>query len=627
MRGGTSRVPTRHRLRRAALMVVCAAVAVAAGGCDASWNVREREVVRTALDRMTSAAERARDEAPPPVPGPPGPPKRGEVRLTLFDAVRIALENNQEVQIAGYDPLLAEADLVTARAAYDPNLVLSNTFGRSKRPIASQLDTGAILDATLTEDTWAFSGGITQRVPTGASVSLTHEMNYLDTNSRLIVPNPQYTSRLSAEVSQPLLKGFGDPVAQAAIRIATLTTGVTVEDFRQMVMQAVARVTAAYWQVAFDLETLRVHRESHAMAREVHRREEVRAGQGVSNDLNVARAASAAATREAELVRAGNRARNSADNLKLLLNAPDMPVESDVTLVPIEQPRFFIVDVDRTAAMTQALARRPELERTRRTIAVNRIRVDVADRERLPKLDALLRYTLNGLGNDLGAGVDSLHFPDPVTWVAGLEFEMPLGNRAAQAEHQRRRVEFEKTLLEADRITDEILQEVNLAVRAVLQGRDEVESTLAARDAARKVLHGETVRMELQPMDRRTNEELLRAQDLVAGAERDHLLSLLNFNLALTELARAQGTLVEDNDIEIVWSDTGRPGGLAPLGARLLPKADAAEKPPDPTKPAEETEPDQPDPPNPPAKPPAAAKAATPPGPDIYIGPDNPAGT
>ncbi|HUU91801.1 MAG TPA: TolC family protein, partial [Phycisphaerae bacterium] len=247
--------------------------------------------------------------------------------------------------------------------------------------------------------------------------------------------------------------------------------------------------------------------------------------------------------------------------------------------------------------------------------------------ERLPKLDALLRYTLNGLGNDLGAAVDSLHFPDPSTWVAGLEFEVPLGNRAAQAEHQRRRVEFEKTLLEADRITDEILQEVNLAVRAVLQGRDEIESTLAAREAATKVLHGETVRMELQPMDRRTNEELLRAQDLVAEAERDHLLSLLNFNLALTELARAQGTLVEDNDIEIVWSDTDRPGGLAPLGARLAPKADAAPKAPQLRPPPDQPQPDQPDQPNPPTNPPAAAKAPPPLGPDTYIGPDNPSGT
>jgi len=632
-------VPTRLRLRCAALVWVCASIAAGSGGCDTSWNVREREVVRTALDRMTTTTERARDEAPPPAPKPPRPPKQGEVRLTLFDAVRIALENNQNIQIAGYDPLLAEADLVTARAAYDPNLALSNTFGRSKRPIASQLDTGVMQEGALTEDTWKASGGISQRVPTGATVSLTQELNYLDTNSRLIQPNPQYTSRLSAEVSQPLLKGFGDPVGRAGIRIATLSAGVTLEDFRQKVMETVSRVTAAYWQLTFDLDTARVYREAREMAREVHRRERVRAGQGVSNDLNVARAASAAATREAEVVRAENRAKNSADRLKLFLNSPDMPIDSEVAVAPIEQPRFFVVDVDRTAAMTRALSRRPELQRARNTIAVNRIRVDVADRLRLPKLDALLRYTLNGLGNDLGASLDSQHFPDPVTWVAGLEFELPLGNRAAQAEHQRRRVEFEQTLLEADRVTDEILQEVSLAVRAVLQGRDEVESTLGARDAARKVLHGETVRMELQPMDRRTNEELLRAQDLVAAAERDHLLALLNFNLALTELARSQGSLVEDNDIEIVWPEadasfaaaplrrTDRPGRLVPLSARFPNKTDAPEDTQEPGKPAEETNHDQPKAPAPPKNPAATTKAKTPRGSDTYIGPGNPAGT
>ena len=620
-------MPRRRRLRRNVPLLVCAGLAVTLGGCDTSWNVREREVVRTALDRMTTATERAKDEAEVPVPKPPRPPKQGEVRLTIFDAVRIALENNQDVQIAGYNPLLAEADLATARAAYDPNLALSNTFGRSKRPIASQLDTGVLREGALTEDTWQASGGITQRVPTGATVSLTQELNYLDTNSRLIQPNPQYTSRLSAEVSQPLLKGFGDPVGRAAIRIATLSAGVTLEDFRQKVMETVSRVTAAYWQVAFDRKMARVYREALEMAREVSRRETVRAGQGISNALNVARAASAAATREAEVVRAGNRVKNGVDRLKVLLNSPEAPIDSEVAVVPIEQPRFFVVDVDRTAAMTLALSRRPELQRARSTITVNRIRVDVADRQRLPKLDALLRYTLNGLGNDLGASLDSQHFTDPVTWVAGLEFELPLGNRVAQAEHQRRRVEFEQTLFEADRLTDEILQEVSVAVRAVLQGRDEVEATLGARDAAKKVLHGETVRMELQPMDRRTNEELLRAQDLVTSTEQDHLLALLNFNLALTELARSQGSLVEDNDIEIVWPEADRPGRLVPLGARFPRKADPREEASEPGKPAEEVRPDQPKVPPPPAKPAATTKAKPPRGTDIYIGPDNPAGT
>ncbi|HUU09406.1 MAG TPA: TolC family protein [Phycisphaerae bacterium] len=563
----------RHRL----VLIVWATAALAAAGCDTSWNARERQGARAALARIRSAAASKQAAAQPPgAPAAPAarPVKQGEVRLTLFDALRIAIQNNHDIQIAGYDPLIAETDVVTARAAYDPNLVLSNTFGRAKRPIASQLDTGGIRDTHLTEDTWQFRGGMAQRIGSGATVSLTQEMNYLDTNSQLIQPNPQYTSRLVGEVSQPLLKGFGDPLGRAAIRIANLAAGVSLHDFRQKVMEVTAKVTAAYWQVAFDLDMARVFRESLEMAREVERREKARAGQGISNDLNIARAVSSVATREVEVLRAENRARNSADELKRLLNAPDMPVDSDVALVPIEQPRFFLVDVDRTASMTRALSRRPELDRARATLAINRIRVDVSDRQRLPKLDALLRYSLNGLGNDLGASMDSQRLPDPATWSAGLEFEFPLGNRAAEAERQRRRVEYEQALLGADRLTDQVLQEVSMAARAVLQGRDEVESTLRARDAARKVIHGETVLMDLQPMDRQSNEQLLRSQDILAAAQRDHLVALLNFNLALTELSRAQGTLVEDTNIEIVWSEADRPGRLAPLGARLPEKND-----------------------------------------------------
>jgi outer membrane protein TolC len=555
----------RNRVVPAAGLVALAALALAAAACTRwagpTWNAHERAQLRRTFENVQRSAEAAHQA---PAPAPRTPVREGELRLTLLDAIGLALENNQDIQIAGYNPLLAETDLAAAWAVYDPAVVASNTFGRNKRPTASTLDTGAVQDTHLTEDTWKFRMGLQQRAPTGATFALFQDMNYLDTNSRFVVPNPQYTTALTAEISQPLLRGVGDPTNRAAIRIANLTTGVSFTDFRQKVMEMVSKVTAAYWQLAFDTEMIRINREVRDMAGEVLRREEVRAKRGISNDLNIARAAAAAATREVEVVRAENRARSSADALKFLLNAPEAPVDSGVTIAPVEPPRFFLTDVDRSAALTRALARRPELERARASLAINRIRINVADRERLPKLDALLRYTLNGLGGDLGDAIDMQHITDPVTWVAGLELEVPLGNRAAEAERQRRRVEYEQTLLEADRLTDQILQEVSVAVRAVQQGRDEVEYTLVAQQRARKVVDGEHVRFELGEL---TNEELLRAQDNLAAAERDHYLALLNFNLALTELARATGVLLEERGIEIVWPDDQRGRRLVPLGA------------------------------------------------------------
>jgi outer membrane protein TolC len=560
---------TRH-CRTALLLAAACAAAGLLSACDRGWNAREREQVRQALEEMQAAApaQPSADEVPGPV-APAAEEEAGEVRLDLFDAIRLALTNNQDVQIAGYEPLRAEADIVEARAVYDPAIVASNRFGRSKSPIASTLDTGAVTDAALTQDTWDFSGGLQQRLPTGAIFSITQQMDYLDSNSRFTVPNPQYTSGLAFEMNQPLLKNFGDPEARAAIRVATLAAGVSLHEFRRQVMAVVSEVTTAYWQLAFDRRTVEILRASHEAAEEVLRREKVRAERGVSNELNIARAASAAASRRVQVVRAENRARDSADRLKRLLAAPALPVQGRADVVPVQPPRFFLVDVDRTAAMAQALTNRPELVRARRLIEINRIRVDAADRQRLPKLDALLRYTLNGLGNDLGRSMDMQDFRDPVTWVAGLELEWPLGNRIARAEYRRRRIEYEQTLLQADRLTDEVLEEVSVAVRAVQRGQAEVESTLEAHEAAQAVLSGEETRLELQPMDRRTNEELLRAQSQLAQTEQDHLLALLNFNLALTELGRARGTLLAEQRIDVVWPDGDRPGGLVPVHANL----------------------------------------------------------
>jgi len=572
----------RHTLTAVLLAAIAPVVLLPA--CDSGWHARERECLRQALEEIRAAAPSPAAAAQVgPTITPAAEEEAGEVRLDLFDAIRLALANNQDVQIAGYEPLRAEADLIEARSVYDPTIVASHRFGRSKSPISSTLDTGAIADEALTKDTWDFSGGLQQRLPSGAIFRITQQMDYLDTNSQFTVPNPQYTSGLALEVNQPLLKNLGDPEARAAIRVATLATGISLHEFRGRVMKIVSEVTQAYWQLAFDRRTVEILADSLEAAREVLRREQVRTERGISNALNIARAASATASRRVQLVRAENRARDNADRLKRLLSAPAMPVQGKADVVPIRPPRFFLVDVDRTASMAQALAHRPELVQARRLIEINRIRVDAADRQRLPKLDALLRYTLNGLDGDLGGAMDMQDFRDPVTWVAGLELEWPLGTRAARAEYRRRRVQYEQTLLQADRLADQVLEEVSVAVRAVERGRAEVESTLEARDAARTVLEGEQTRLVLQPMDRRTNEELLRAQSQLAQTKQDHLVALLNFNLALTELARARGTLLADQGIEVVWPESDRPGRLAPVRVNLpedaRPEPDAADAP------------------------------------------------
>ena len=590
----------------AGLGIACA-IWLAAAGCidNPHWNKAERRTLEAAVQRIQQAAEASKtQEARPLGPRPAVTPKQGDVPLTLAEAIRLALANNQDIQVTGFDPLLAETDLVKAHAVYEAAFFMNNDFGRTDRPVQRRLATGDIEKSKYIEDMYANKTGFKQHISTGGTWAIYQEANFLNSNSRFtqaLEPNPQWATRASVEVSQPLLKGFGDAVNRGAIRVANLNTQVSLQDFRQKVSEVTSKVAAAYWQVSFDREAARIARRSLEQAQEVLRRENVRRGQGLANELDTSRAISAVGSRQADVVRAENRARNSSDNLKRILHAPDLPMDGDANLLPADEPRFFIFEVDRTAAMSRSLARRPEIERARSAIAINQVRIDVADRERLPRLDAAFRYTMNSLMSEWHEAMRQQDPNERISWSGGIELEVPLGNRATIADYRRRLIEYEQSLREANMLVDQILGEVSAAVRAVLQGRDEIEYTLTAKTSAERLVRAEIARFELGGV---SNDELLRSQDTQAAAERDYLLALLNFNLSLTELGRAQGTLLEDRGIQVIWPEK-KAGRLLPMGVRLEEKPAAT-----PTAPAEK--PAAPPPAAPAAKPAAPAAAAPP---------------
>lgn len=542
--------------------------AVGLAGCMGKSLSPDPALEARLSEARAAIAARASAMAPRPAPAP-GARRKGEVRLTLQEALRAAMAGNRDIQLAGYEPRLALEDVVRAEAVFDPSVFFTNTFGRSKRPIQSTLDTGRITDSTYIEDTWAFQGGVRQPLIFGGAFSVYEDMNWLDTNSALTLPNPQFRGSLNAELSQPLLKGFGAPLNRAAMRVADLTARMSLERFRERVMDVAAAVTQTYWQLAHDLAVVAVTRQSLEQAREVLRREGVRLAQGISKEVDVDRARAAVAVREVDVLRAESQVRTTLDRLKLIVNSPDLPLGEEPALVQTAALHCYEVRVDRGEAVANALANRPDLEGARMAVAANQVRLDVAEHEQLPKLDAVLRYSLHGLDTNWYGSMRDQRFTGPYSWSAGLEFEMPIGNRTAKADHRKRILEREQSLLESERLVAEALFEVNEAVRSARVTRQEVAATARAGDAADRAMKGELARFELAE---RTNEDLLLAQDTLARAQRDHLRALLAFNLAMIDLARAQGTILEEIGIEIVGPARDDQDRLGPVRASVRPK-------------------------------------------------------
>jgi outer membrane protein len=471
-------------------------------------------------------------------------PIKAPDQLSLFEAIGQSLKNNQKIQVSSYNPQKASQDLKNAEAVYDPSFFSSGNVGRVKRPTNSLLDTGSIKEDVLLEDKWFVRVGAKKSLPSGATISIHQEIDRLNSNSLYVIPDPQSTSRFIFEVSQPLLKGFWDQTNRAVIRVAKLNVDITNEEFRQTVMDVVADVCRVYWQLVMEREFEHIAQRTLDMAEELYRRESVRMQRGISTQLDADRALSAAELRRADLLRAQTRVKSISDQLRLLLGHSEGLPE----FIPVTKPVVTPTKVDMEEAIATSLKNRPEFERAQKVVSVSKTRKDLAQNNRLPKLDAAFRFSKNGLGVSPGRAVDNVYGNAYNNWLVSLEFEYPLGNRAAKAEFSKRSLEYDQSNTEVRRLQEQIVTEVNLATREVRLAQKEIPTTLKAQLAAERVVESEHARFEL---GQKTNEELLRAQDHLAMAAREHARSIINYNIALAALSRAKGTILQDLAIEI----------------------------------------------------------------------------
>ena len=90
-----------------------------------------------------------------------------------------------------------------------------------------------------------------QDLPSGGQASLRYEAARNDTEPKQFVLNPYYENNLVLEVTQPLLRNFGNEVNQARITIARYTQRISLLDFRKAVEENIATIEQTYWQLVF----------------------------------------------------------------------------------------------------------------------------------------------------------------------------------------------------------------------------------------------------------------------------------------------------------------------------------------------------------------------------------------
>ncbi len=472
----------------------------------------------------------------------------GELRLALREAVVLALKNNLDIAIAAYNPKIKSENIDIAKAVFDPTFSLTLDANRTVTPTFNVLQ-GTQVSIIENRDV---NTSIVQKLPFGASYTLSMTNNRFDTNSAFAQPpnglNPSYKSFVVLSITQDLLKNFGVDVNIAPIKIARNDQAISVTQLRQQANQVITNVHNAYWNLVFAIDNLEVQKRSLRLARELEDLNKARVRAGVAAPVEVTQAEAQAAARVQDVILAEKAVKDAEDQLTLIINFPDGERIWARTILPTDRLPFEEIQINTDASIQEALEKRPEYAAAKLTLQNTDLDLRVKRNQLLPSLQLQGNVGLNGLNGSTGGDLDRLTSGDFTQWSAALVLTYPLGNRSARSALNQAKLSHAQAGTSLLNLKRQIISQVREAVRRVEADVRRVEATRAARALAEEQLRVEQKRLEAGVT---TTFNVLSFQRDLAAAQASEIQAITTYNQDLANLELQKGTILETNHLEL----------------------------------------------------------------------------
>ena len=523
--------------------------------------------------------------------------------LTLREAITLALENNRDIEIEKINVQMNEFDVRAGYGAYDPVVSTGLVYNRQTTPVASILAGGE--NGRLTTDSLSSTTGLTQRMMEQGGVFQGTFDNHRDTTQNLFQSlNPTYNTSLNFSFTQPLWKNRTIDAPRRQIKIAKKRLDLSDSQFRQRAIEIIASVQRAYWELVFARRDREIKRESVELAdtQLKHNERLVEAGTLAPADIISARVELERRNDEAEAaLDAIQRAENA---LKTLMLQPSSGEQWAAELIPVEAPQ---VDSDAALPLADAVrlarANRPELQQFKLRGEINQVDADYFRNQTKPQIDLIASYGTIGLAgserketnffqasNDLlygslnnlitrvnllgpnqpplplfplstgGSGIPdflqgsygqslaNLFKNSFRTFRVGVSINLPLRNRAAQANLGHSLAEGRQIETQRQKLEQLIEVEVRNSLQAVETAKKRVEAAKNSRTNAELQYASEQRKFDA---GQSTNFLVLDRQNALSSARGRELRALTDYTKAVAELQRALSTTLTSNSVEI----------------------------------------------------------------------------
>ncbi|HJV39216.1 MAG TPA: TolC family protein [Geothrix sp.] len=486
-------------------------------------------------------------EAPKADAGAPAPAK-----LTLQAAIETSLKNNLQVQIAVETRDYTRAGLMIEQGAFDWNLTSGLSVSKTRDGFRYPNGDGTFGTLEGTAFNRSLTVGSTKAFGWGGNLSLSYAPLYSFHTGSLYTgstTNP-YDGSFSATYSQSLLRNFGRATTESRLIVARKSAQAADLNFQKAIIDLVASTESLYWDVVFAQRNLENKQQALALAQKQLKENQIRVQVGTLAPIEVTSSEASVAQREQDIISAEAQVLNAKDALiRALYPSSERPPAG---LEPADSPSIQPLELNETTAEKQALANRIELKTARLDLESKQALETAADNRILPQLDAFATYTGNAASQIPSEGLAAVNkdltkgtYPG---YTVGLQFSMPIQNRAArgnQAQARANRRQSELTLRDLE-------LGITLEVRQAFRNLDASAKGVAAAEKTRifreKDLEAEQKKFE---NGMSTNFLVLSKQNDLDTAKSSELQAQITYAKAVTSLEKALGHLLEARKLEV----------------------------------------------------------------------------
>ena len=470
------------------------------------------------------------------------------------------LKRSPRLRAVSQNPLIREQRITEAEAEFDPVSFLQSQFQDRVDPVGDNLSITNDGTNFLDDQIWTADLGVRRKTTTGATVELNQRLGFRNSNSAFFNPQDQGTAALSLNVTQPLMRGRGKYFNQSQILIAQAATNASWDTLAIELQDEIQSVVDAYWRLYFDRCVFLQKQMNVKRAQAVLEKLEGRAELD-SLPSQIARARSAVLSRNTELANARRDIRNSETDIRRLTADSDWAASQMIELLPVELPDLTIPIVDLEQVIVTAINNRPEIAEALKRSKIAAIQTDISVNELMPELSLLLGTYVSALQGDSQLGdafVDQFGGVKP-GYSVGVEFEMPIRNRAARSRLTQRKLQMNLIKAEIQETLQNVIAESQIARRRVESAKETLVAATEAIHAAQLDLEQSEGRWESfalvegDIMDGQTPtivlDQLLDSQTRLVEAEFVYSQAEMELKIAEIALQRTMGTLLTHESV------------------------------------------------------------------------------